>query len=126
MKLPILVTRLSPAGSVPKNPLFLFVNMLLPLVVCLFLGIAWLLWREWRLADTPDVQYVLRRRPSRRSAPTAVWIPSSMKAAVAISPEAGDPSISSPSVTTWPRRLRCHRPRAPADSMEWIHRNGID
>ena len=49
-------------GSLPKTagPATSMLLPLVPLGVCLLLGVVWLIWREHRLIGTPDVQYVLR------------------------------------------------------------------
>ena len=61
-------------GSLPK-PAGLATFMMSPLVplvplgVCLLLGIVWLIWREHRMIGIPDVQYVLRDEAVERICP---------------------------------------------------------
>ena len=58
-------------GSLPKpaGPTTFMLLPLVPLGVCLLLGIVWLIWREHRLTDIPDVQYVLREEAVERICP---------------------------------------------------------
>lgn len=71
----ILLSRLAlvilPVGSLPK-PVGAVTFMpfpFVPLVACLLLGVVWLIWREHRLIDIPDVQYVLREEAVERICP---------------------------------------------------------
>ena len=64
--LPVTVRSLLPN---PAGPAMFMLLPLVPLGVCLLLGVVWLIWREHRLIDIPDVQYVLREAAVERICP---------------------------------------------------------